>query len=161
MGRAGTTTLITTTLRWNASRDPVSAHSTPGVGQDLFARRLSAIARRVEAIDANAAVIRRSSKQSVGFPNVRFIHADFMTWADDGPYDLISMIAVLHHLPFNDALTRAAGLLRSSGVLAVLGLDRAPSVLHAGARSILAYPLSAYRVTRGLLLSTCRWWYPG
>jgi hypothetical protein len=73
-----------------------------------------------------------------------------MTWPADGPYDFVSLVASLHHLPFAAALTKSAQLLRPGGVLVVLGLDRAPSVFHAAARSLVAYPVSRYyRVRNG------------
>ena len=45
-------------------------------------------------------------------------------------YHAVSMVAVLHHLPFGPALQKAAALLRPGGVLLVLGLDRSPSITH-------------------------------
>ena len=72
-----------------------------------------------------------------------------MAWTPSEPYDFVSMVAVLHHLPFDDAVRRAAGMLRPGGVLAVLGLDRAPSPIHAGLRSAIAFPASMWlRLTR-------------
>ena len=115
-----------------------------GCGLGTFARRLSTIAETIDALDEQTGVIDRARGLSVHVPNVRFVHADFMTWAAAGKYDFISMIAVLHHLPFREALTKAATLLEPGGVLAVLGLDRAPSLGHAAARSVMAYPVSAY-----------------
>jgi len=115
-----------------------------GCGLGTFARRLSTIAETIEALDGEPGVIDRARGLSAHAPNVRFIHADFMTWAAGGRYDFISMIAVLHHLPFREALTRAVTLLEPGGVLAVLGLDRAPSLAHAAARSAIAHPVSAY-----------------
>jgi len=120
-----------------------------GCGLGAFARRLSTLSDQVDGVDGDPGVIRRARELSVHVRNVRFIEADFMSWTADGPYDFISMIAALHHLPFGDALTKAAELLAPAGVLVVLGLDRAPSLFHAGARSLIAYPLSGcYRMVR-------------
>ena len=121
-----------------------------GCGVGTFARRLSPMAGHVDALEKDATAIGKGRSLSIGSPNIRFIEADFMTWTGDDAYDFISMIAVLHHLPFVESLTKAAGLLRSGGSLAVLGLDRAPTLLHAAARSLLAgYPVSFfYRATR-------------
>jgi hypothetical protein len=75
--------------------------------------------------------------------------ADFMVWPAASSYAFISMIATLHHLPFVEALTRAARLLEPGGVLGVIGLDRAHSLLHASARNAIAFPVSYYyRATR-------------
>ena len=121
-----------------------------GCGLGTFARRLSPMVGRLDALEKDATAIRQARAWSIDSSNIHFIDADFMTWTSDDAYDFISMIAVLHHLPFDAALTKAAGLLRPGGSLVVLGLDRAPSLLHAAARSLLvAYPASAfYRATR-------------
>ena len=120
-----------------------------GCGLGTFARQLSTRSSHVDALDEDAMAIQQARELSRDHERIRFVHADFMTWTADEPYDFISMIAVLHHLPFGDALTKAAALLRPGGVLAVVGLHRARSFIHMGARSLVAYPVSAfYRVTR-------------
>ena len=119
-----------------------------GCGLGTFARKLATRTCHVDALDHDA-VIQQARALSLDSERLRFVHADFMTWTADEPYDFISMIAVLHHLPFNDALMRARMLLRPGGVLAVLGLHRARSFVHMGARGIAGYPVSAfYRLTR-------------
>jgi 2-polyprenyl-3-methyl-5-hydroxy-6-metoxy-1,4-benzoquinol methylase len=119
-----------------------------GCGLGAFARRLATRATSVDAIDQDA-VIQHARAGSPGSGRIRFVHADFMSWTADEPYDFISMIAVLHHLPFDSAVTKAAALLRPGGVLAVLGLHRARSFVHMGARGLVAHSVSAfYRMTR-------------
>jgi SAM-dependent methyltransferase len=118
-----------------------------GCGLGGFARRLAGVAEQVDAIDRDPAVIPRARALSAGVRNLRFCEADFLRWAE-GPYDLISMIAALHHLPLPEALRQAASLLGSGGTLAVLGLHRDHSPLGFAA-SALAFPVSyAYRLTR-------------
>jgi 2-polyprenyl-3-methyl-5-hydroxy-6-metoxy-1,4-benzoquinol methylase len=120
-----------------------------GCGLGTFARRLATRAGHVDALDADGSVIQRAREMSCGSDRIRFIHAHFMTWTAEEPYDFIAMIAVLHHLPFGDALEKAATLVRPGGMLAVLGLHRARSILHMGARGLVAHPVSAfYRLTR-------------
>jgi SAM-dependent methyltransferase len=120
-----------------------------GCGLGSFARRLAGVAEQVDAIDREPAVASHARELSSGIHNLRVVEADFLTWPVEGSYDFVSMIATLHHLPFAEALSKAAGVLHPAGVLAVLGLDRAPSLLVAGARSAIAYPVSAYyRCTR-------------
>ena len=120
-----------------------------GCGLGTFARRIAARAGHVDALDENEAVIQQARETSRGSERISFIHEDFMTWTAGEPYDVISMIAVLHHLPFRHALEKAATLLRPGGVLTVLGLHRARSFAHMGARSLVGYPVSAfYRITR-------------
>lgn len=120
-----------------------------GCGLGTFARRLATRIDCVDALDAEGPVIHQARELSRDNPRIRFVEADFMTWTADEPYDFISMIAVLHHLPFDDALTKAAALLRPGGVLAVIGLHRAETFVHMGIRSLVGYPVSAfYRLTR-------------
>ena len=120
-----------------------------GCGLGDFARRLASVAEQVDGIDREPAVIGRARELSSEVHNLRFVEADFMTWRAPSSYDFVSMIATLHHMPFAAALTRATNLLRPGGVLAVLGLDRAPSLLVAVARSSIAYPVSGcYHLTR-------------
>jgi SAM-dependent methyltransferase len=115
-----------------------------GCGLGTFARRLSALTDHVDAVDGHAGVIRQARDFSTHVRNIRFIEADFMTWTSSDSYDVISMIAVLHHLPFDEALNKAARLLRPGGVLIVLGLHRAASPIHFVVRGALGYPVSLY-----------------
>ena len=120
-----------------------------GCGVGTFARRVSPLAARVDAIDSDAAVVRRARELSAGFANIQFAEADFMTWPCDGPYDFISMIASLHHLPCAEALAKAARSLRTGGVLAVLGLSRPASLVHVTVDNLIGWPVSMYfRATR-------------
>lgn len=118
-----------------------------GCGFGAFARQLSRVADRVDAIDVDAAVITRAREASPA-SNIRYETADFLAWMAE-PYDFVSLVAVLHHLPFDAAVSKATSLLRPGGVLAVLGLDRATSFLHEAARSAIAFPVSGfYTLTR-------------
>jgi 2-polyprenyl-3-methyl-5-hydroxy-6-metoxy-1,4-benzoquinol methylase len=120
-----------------------------GCGHGTFARRLSRIATHVDALDRDRAVVAEAEWLSHGTRNVRFIEADFVTWHTNETYDALSMIAVLHHLPFQTALLKASTLLRPGGVLLVLGLDRSPSWTHYLATGAVATLLSRwYRGTR-------------
>ena len=115
-----------------------------GCGTGAFARRLARVVQHVDALDRDLAVLAQARRLSVDVPNVRFVEADFMTWQPEGAYDAVSMVAVLHHLPFRAALIRAAGLLGSGGVLVVLGLDRSPSFSHYVATGAAATLISAW-----------------
>jgi SAM-dependent methyltransferase len=120
-----------------------------GCGLGTFARRLSTLAGHVDAVDRDPSVVQRARELSVQRRNIRFMEDDFMTWTGDGAYDYVSLIAVLHHLPFDDALARAVDLLRPRGSLVVLGLDRPPTLLHHCAQALIAGPVSRYyRVVR-------------
>ena len=115
-----------------------------GCGLGTFVRRLSLLTDHVDALDGDADVIRQARELSRHARNVRFMEADFMTWSTDDTYDVVSMIAVLHHLPFEQALAKAARLLRPGGVLLVLGLQRAESPLHFVVGGALGQSVSLY-----------------
>jgi SAM-dependent methyltransferase len=94
-----------------------------GCGDGVFARKLASLADRVDAIDSDAAVIRRARDQSQVPANVSFILADFLAYpVDDGAYDFVAALASLHHMPFEPALERMTRALRPGGVLAMLGI---------------------------------------
>ncbi|WP_433262937.1 class I SAM-dependent methyltransferase [Actinosynnema sp. CS-041913] len=86
-----------------------------GCGHGAFARKLAARGLAVTAVD-------RAVDMSA--PGVAFRRADVL--ADDlgGPYDFVSCIATLHHMPFIAAVERLRGLVAPGGVLAVLGLAK-------------------------------------
>jgi 2-polyprenyl-3-methyl-5-hydroxy-6-metoxy-1,4-benzoquinol methylase len=118
-----------------------------GCGRGAFARRLSAVAARVDALDCHAATLAHARSQSARHSNITFIEADFLSWPALATYDVVSMIATLHHLPFEAALAKATSLVRPGGTLIVLGLDREPFVL-AAAHALVAFPVSWWhRVT--------------
>jgi 2-polyprenyl-3-methyl-5-hydroxy-6-metoxy-1,4-benzoquinol methylase len=119
-----------------------------GCGRGAFARRLSAVAGRVDALDCHPATLAHARSESASHSNIMFIEADFMSWPSVATYDVVSMIATLHHLPFDAALAKAASLVRPGGTLIVLGLDRKP-FMHAATHALVAFPVSWWhRVTR-------------
>jgi 2-polyprenyl-3-methyl-5-hydroxy-6-metoxy-1,4-benzoquinol methylase len=101
-----------------------------GCGLGTFARRLARVVEHVDALDRDREALAQAQRLSRNLPNVHFVEADFLAWQPEGPYDAVSMVAVLHHLPFRAALVKTAALLRPGGVLLVLGLDRSPSLSH-------------------------------
>ena len=101
-----------------------------GCGLGAFARRLARVVEHVDALDRDREALGQAERLSRDLPNVRFVEADFLAWQPESSYDAVSMVAVLHHLPFRAALIKAAALLRPGGVLLVLGLDRSPSLSH-------------------------------
>lgn len=95
-----------------------------GCGLGTFARRLALCSSHVDAVDQDANIICQARNLSLAVSNIRYIEADFMCWPAEEGYDFVSMIAVLHHHPFDAAFRKAARLLRAGGVLAVLGPHR-------------------------------------
>jgi DNA-binding MarR family transcriptional regulator/SAM-dependent methyltransferase len=94
-----------------------------GCGRGRLAHRLSFRFVRAEAIDADAMMV-AAARAATGYrANVTVRQSDFL--AVSGRYDLITMVAVLHHLDLEPALRRASELLESDGRLLVVGLARA------------------------------------
>ena len=88
-----------------------------GCGLGTFARRLAHVVEHVDALDRDPGVLAQAACCSRDVPNVRFVQGDFIAWQPETRYDAVSMLAVLHHLPFRAALLKAAALLRPGGVL--------------------------------------------
>jgi len=96
-----------------------------GCGTGAFARALAGRARVVEAVDRAPEVVEAARAHVPQPPNVHYRVADVL--AEDlgsARYDVISCLAVLHHLPFAEIVPRLRDALRPGGVLVVLGLYR-------------------------------------
>ncbi len=97
-----------------------------GCGQGLLARKLARQCDQVIAIDADHATLALAARSNSG---VSFIEGDAMTYPfAPNSFDLITMVATLHHLPLIAALERFRELLKPRGVLAVVGLYRLNSM---------------------------------
>lgn len=96
-----------------------------GCGTGLFARRLAARARSVDAVDREPEVIARAQTLSGHLPNIHYAVAD-LAGQDLGSarYDFISCLASIHHMPFAETVTMLREALAPGGVLAVLGCFR-------------------------------------
>jgi 2-polyprenyl-3-methyl-5-hydroxy-6-metoxy-1,4-benzoquinol methylase len=119
-----------------------------GCGTGDLARRLSRRARRVIGLDADPASVDTARRLSSEHSNVDFRCEDLLTAALPGGYDAITALAVLHHVPFEPALTRLRDLLAPGGTLVVLGVYREE------ARS--DYLLSAAAVPANLVMGTVK-----
>jgi len=93
-----------------------------GCGSGRLTAALADRCDDVIGIDADAPTLDRA-RSAYANSNLRFVHGDVMTY-DEGPFDFISSIATVHHLPFDAALQRFDRLLRPGGTLAVVGLYR-------------------------------------
>jgi ubiquinone/menaquinone biosynthesis C-methylase UbiE len=100
-----------------------------GCGHGLFARQLARHCERVTAIDVDHETLLRGRAAGNSEGRITFVEGDVMThpFCDDS-FDLISVIATLHHLPLTTALGRLRNLLKSGGVLGVIGLYRAHTI---------------------------------
>jgi SAM-dependent methyltransferase len=92
-----------------------------GCGAGRFARRLTAYARSVDAIDRSAEMIAQARASGGG---VNYVETD-LAGHDPAGYDFVSCVASLHHMPFEQTVTKLRAALTPGGVLAVVGLYRA------------------------------------
>jgi SAM-dependent methyltransferase len=102
-----------------------------GCGMGVLAGKLAPHFARVTGIDANEAMAAAASARLARDPAVTIRWCgfeEFASAAGDGEADLITMVAVLHHLDIDDALARIPGLLAPGGRLLVVGLARVHSL---------------------------------
>lgn len=97
-----------------------------GCGEGLLTRRLAPFAASVVGIDADAAMVARARELS---PGPTYVHGDVLTADVGGPFDLVTCVATLHHLPLEAGLRRLADLTAPGGTLVVVGLARAAGPL--------------------------------
>jgi SAM-dependent methyltransferase len=102
-----------------------------GCGTGVLAGKLAPHFARVIGIDADASMAAAASARLAQDPGVtirRCAFEHFASAAGDGEADLITMVAVLHHLCLDDTLARIPGLLAPGGRLLVVGLARVNSL---------------------------------
>jgi ubiquinone/menaquinone biosynthesis C-methylase UbiE len=102
-----------------------------GCGEGVLVRKLATRFAQVTGIDRNEGMTAAASARLRGFAQVsiqRGDFAEFSSTARDGGADLITMVAVLHHLDLDDALARIPRLLAPGGRLLVVGLARSDSL---------------------------------
>ncbi|MFN2298569.1 MAG: class I SAM-dependent methyltransferase [Anaerolineales bacterium] len=101
-----------------------------GCGSGSFARLLARRFDRVTAVDLSPGMIRRAGERSADYPNIAYQTADIMEWPwPKAVYGCIASIATLHHLPLEEMLRRCAAALEPDGVLLVLDLYTASSLV--------------------------------
>jgi 2-polyprenyl-3-methyl-5-hydroxy-6-metoxy-1,4-benzoquinol methylase len=95
-----------------------------GCGEGLLVERLAAVSLQVVGIDRDARAICLAGARVAALPNAAVANADFMAMEIvPNSYDLITFVAVIHHLDLEAALRRARSLLRPGGQLVVVGLS--------------------------------------
>ena len=102
-----------------------------GCGKGVLAGKLATRFAHVTGIDRNAGMAAAASARLRDLPQVsiqRRDFADFASAAADGEADLITMVAVLHHLDLHGALARIPRLVAPGGRLLVVGLGRPDSL---------------------------------
>jgi SAM-dependent methyltransferase len=101
-----------------------------GCGTGVLAGKLASRFARVTGIDADAGMATAASARLAGEPRVSIMRCAFDAFAEaagDGETDLITMVAVLHHLDLGDTLQRIPRLLAPGGRLLVVGLAKVGS----------------------------------
>lgn len=95
-----------------------------GCGQGFLLPELARRSAQVVGIDLDAASLREAAARTAGLGGVELVHGDVMARDLGAPFDAVTCVALLHHLPLREGLRRLADLLAPEGVLAVLGLAR-------------------------------------
>ncbi|MBR7828017.1 class I SAM-dependent methyltransferase [Actinospica sp. MGRD01-02] len=104
-----------------------------GCGTGVLAGKLAARFERVIGIDADAGMAAAAGERFAGDPRVSIGRQRFDAFpagtdeGGEGGIDLVTMVAVLHHLDLDDALARVARLLAPGGRLLVVGLAKVDS----------------------------------
>jgi SAM-dependent methyltransferase len=78
----------------------------------------------VDAIDSDPEIVARARELTPAGVPASFAVADAPDGLPTGSYDVITCVAVLHHLPFTEALTRFRDRLAPGGTLVVIGCAR-------------------------------------
>lgn len=112
-----------------------------GCGTGLLARKLARRCDEVVAIDFDRQTLARARAANNSEARITFVEGDVMThrFSDDS-FDLITVVATLHNLPLRPALARFRNLLRSGGILAVIGLYREQTLADYGFALAVAVP---------------------
>lgn len=113
-----------------------------GSGSGDLARRLAVRADKVDGIDSDADIVVRAQALTPPTAPVTFTVADALTGIPGGPYDVITCVATIHHLPFTEALRVFRRHLTPGGALVVLGLSRS-TTRHDFALDLASVPLNA------------------
>jgi SAM-dependent methyltransferase len=154
-GRDGVNPMVRTAARWLAginARHPWSHNEhfhgwilrnlparrqlaiDVGCGAGVLAGELASRFARVTGIDADEGMAATAGGRLARDPRVTIRRCRFETFAataDEGEIDLISMVAVLHHLDLDGTLDQIPRLLAPGGRLLVVGLAKADSLADA------------------------------
>ncbi|MFF8916375.1 class I SAM-dependent methyltransferase [Streptomyces sp. NPDC015032] len=112
--------------RWILRQLPRSCDRALDVGSGAgeLARLLATRAKAVHGIDSDPDIVARARELTAPDAPVTFAVADAPDGIPPGPYDVITCVATVHHLPFTEALTRFRGHLAPGGTLLVVGVAR-------------------------------------
>lgn len=94
-----------------------------GCGTGNLLARLAGTVDQVTGIEPDPPTAATAAARFAGDPRVRVIHGTFADRPDD-TWDLITLVAVLHHLPLEETLTAIKPLIKPGGELVVVGLSQ-------------------------------------
>ncbi|MGW1165520.1 class I SAM-dependent methyltransferase [Streptomyces sp. NPDC002550] len=112
-----------------------------GCGSGDLVRLLAGRGERVLGVDADPEILRRARELTDPAAPVGYTLASAPDGLPPGPYDVVTCVAVLHHLPFAETLTRLRRELAPGGTLVVVGCARAASPVD-HALGLVAIPLN-------------------
>ncbi|MFD6177621.1 MULTISPECIES: class I SAM-dependent methyltransferase [unclassified Isoptericola] len=114
-----------------------------GCGTGALVDRLRRSGATVVGLDADAAMAEATAARFAGDPGVNVRHGRFEDVPADGSFDVVTMVASLHHMDLEPALRHAAGVVAPGGRLLVVGLARigAPRDLAVDLVSSFANPV--------------------
>ncbi|GGQ01125.1 class I SAM-dependent methyltransferase [Streptomyces mutabilis] len=113
-----------------------------GSGSGDLVRLLATRADEVRGIDSDPEITSRARLLTPEATSASFTVADAPTGLPDGPHDVITCVATLHHLPFAETLAAFRRHLAPGGTLVVVGLYR-PQTATDHLLSATALPLNA------------------
>lgn len=122
-----------------------------GCGEGLLTRRLRAAgADSVLGLDVDAEQVDRARRAAGGSPErtgLDYVAGDVLSPLPEltRPFDLVTSVATLHHLPLEAGLRRLRDLVAPGGTLAVVGLTRPRTAWD---RAVSAAAVPAARIAR-------------
>lgn len=94
-----------------------------GCGTGNLVARLASVLDEVTGLEPDAVTASLASAALSTNPNVRIVHGRFPQDAQP-QFDLVSMVAVLHHLPLDEAVRQARQAVAPDGRLVIVGCYR-------------------------------------
>jgi len=134
--------------QWVIRQIPADAGETldVGCGTGNLVRALSTQVRRAQGIDRDPAIVKVALEASTGIGNVSFENRDLLDLPPVPRFDAVTAVAVVHHLPLDQALTRIRAVVRPGGRVIIVGCyreetaaDHAVSLLAAPANVLIGW----------------------
>ncbi|WP_328410961.1 class I SAM-dependent methyltransferase [Streptomyces violaceus] len=102
-----------------------------GCGDGLLTRKLAARAASVTGVDRSPEMIKLARGHDHVPGNVTYLETGYLADGSlpEGAYDFVSAVAVVHHAPFEEAVTRLARLTAPGGRLVIVGMAANRTVL--------------------------------